>query len=354
MMPLPPMSRSIPALLPILLLLACGCQREAPAPAPVPAQGKTLADSGAISTPRPAADVLPTPENVLEGTHWPAARVGNGDASISCDTDYATSDGRPLLNLEFFGVLDAMEPCRGKPLVRLHYRGKIDAGFADLVERVAAMATRMGIDKRILDLDSPGGQVEDAIRAGDAIGGDHWTLWVREGAVCHSACVLILAAGDNRLISGQVGIHRMIRMSSTATTRGELNTELRQVQGQLQAYLERNGAAQAISDLMMTVPSRDLRLLTEPELHEYGLSGANAVQEDLERIALLRRCGEDFVRRREGFMREFATSCARQGTEVEEMNACSRKLRQRFGFPDRACPDETPMTEADLALAQQG
>ena len=334
-------------MLSVALLLGCRAEQAAPVAA---STGKTTADSGAISTPRPAADVLPTPKDVLEGTHWPTASVGAGEAAISCDMDYATGDGVPLTKLDYFNVLDAMDPCRAKGLVRVHYRGKIDAGFADLVERVAAMAARMAIDKRILDLDSAGGQVEDAIRAGDAIGGAGWTLWVREGAVCHSACVLILAAGDNRLISGQVGIHRMIRMSSTATTRAELNAELREVQKQMEDYLERNGAALAIADLMMTVPSRDLRMLQETELREYGLSGANAAQEDLERIRLLRRCGEDFVRRKEGFMREFGESCARQGEEVEAMNDCGRKLHQRYGFPDAACPNETPMPEAELVL----
>ena len=332
-----------------VLALVSGCQRD-PGTPPAASRGKTTADSGAISTPRPASDVLPTPSDVLESTRWPPARVGEGEATISCSADYAAGDGMPLVNLEYFSVLDAMDACRGDGLVRLHYRGKIDAGFADLVERVAAMAARMEIDRRILDLDSAGGQVEDAIRAGDAIGNAHWTLWVREGAVCHSACVLILAAGDNRLISGQVGIHRMIRMSSTATTRAQLNKELREVQTQLNDYLERNGAAQAIADLMMTVPSRDLRLLTEEELRLYGLSGANAVQEDLERIALLRRCGQDFVRRKEGFAREFDQSCAGQGKQVDAMNACGRKLLERFGFPDKTCPDDTPMAETDASL----
>ena len=330
--------------------LLTGCQREQSAPVEAASKGKTSADSGAISTPRPATDVLPTPKDVLAGTHWPSAMVGAGDASISCDTDYVAGDGLPLARLDYFSVLDAMDPCRDKGLVRLHYRGKIDAGFADLVERVAAMAQRMEIDKRILDLDSAGGQVEDAIRAGDAIGNAHWTLWVREGAVCHSACVLILAAGDNRLISGNVGIHRMIRMSSTATTREELNKELRAVQEQMHAYLERNGAALAVADLMMTVPSRDLRMLTQDELRLYGLAGANAVQEDLERIRLLRSCGEDFVRRKEAFMREFGERCARQGEQVEAMNACGRDLRERYGFPDKTCPDETPLSETDTTL----
>lgn len=339
--------RAAAGALALLLALTAGCGAQDDAPRFAVPAGKTTADSGAISTLRPARDVLPTPSNVLAGTQWPAAAVGAGNASISCDTDYAAGNGVPLVRLDYFGVLDAMDACRDQGLVRLHYAGKIDAGFADLVERVAAMARRMGIAHRILDLDSAGGQVEDAIRAGDAIGEAGWTLWVREGAVCHSACVLILAAGDNRLISGQVGIHRMIRMSSTASTRAELNAELRGVQQQLEDYLERNGAALAVSDLMMTVPSRDLRMLTEPELREYGLSGANAVQEDLVRIRLLRRCGEDFVRRKEAFVREFSERCARQGDDVGAMNACGLKLRERHGFPDAACPEETPLAEAD-------
>lgn len=331
-------------------LLLAACQRDVPAPVAPALTGKTSADSGAISTPRPASDVLPTPQEVLAGTHWPAAAVGAGEAAIGCETDYAAGDGQPLTNLEYFSVLDAMDACRDKGIVRLHYRGKIDAGFADLVERVAAMAARMDIDNRILDIDSPGGQVEDGIRAGDAIGGAHWTLWVREGAVCHSACVLILGAADNRLISGQIGIHRMIRMSSTASTRAELSQELGAVQEQLHGYLERNGAAQAVADLMMTVPSRDLRLLTPVELAAYGLSGANAAQEDLERIRLLRRCGADFLRRKESFVREFAAACAGSGQQVDAMNDCGRKLRERYGFPDTTCPDESPMAETDSSL----
>lgn len=331
-------------------LLAAACGRSPEPQPPARATGKTTADSGAISTPRPLQEVLPTPQDVLAGTHWPPATVTGGEAAISCDTDYALGDGLPLVNLEYFRVLDAMDACRDAGTVRLHYRGKIDAGFADLVERVAAMARRMGIERRVLDIDSAGGQIEDGIRAGDAIGGTHWTLWVREGAVCHSACVLILAAGDNRLISGDVGIHRMIRMSSAATTRAELNDELRAVHGELQRYLERNGAAVAIADLMMTVPSRDLRLLGEAEIREYGLDGVNAVQEDLERIRLLRKCGEEFVRRKEGFLREFDARCSRRGEQVGAMNSCGRKLRERFGFPGETCADESPMAEVDGTL----
>ena len=56
-------------------------------------------------------------------------------------------------------------------------------------------------------------------------------------------CVFVLGAGDNRMISGKVGVHRIIRMSSTATTRSELNEELRGVYDRVKDYLSRNGVA---------------------------------------------------------------------------------------------------------------
>lgn len=334
----------------VLCLLLAACNRPAPDPAAgaqAPVEAVTSGDrSGAVS--RPPSGDKPLTADVLGSTTWPPAQVRAGAASIGCDTDYqAAGDGVPLVNLDFFSVLDAMSACRERGVVRLRYRGKIDSDFTALVQRVAAMAARMEIDKRILDIDSAGGNVEDGIRAGDAIGASRWTIWVRNDSVCHSACVLILAAGDDRAISGKVGIHRIIRMSSTATSRAELNQELSAVHDQMKEYLERNGVDVAVADLMMTVPSRDLRLLSMDELQQYGLVGSNPVQDDLERIRLLRKCGEDFVQRKENFAREFARRCGARGDDVDAMNTCGRDLRQRFGFPDRQCPGESPLSEYD-------
>lgn len=332
-----------------LCIALAACNRQPPAE-PVAATAMDTVTSGdnggAVSSPTVASK--PLTADVLKGTKWPLARLTSGQATISCDTDYATAgDGAPLANLEFFSVLDAMDGCRESGVVRLRYHGKISADFTDLVQRVAAMAERMDIDKRILDLDSTGGQVEDGIRAGDSIGATHWTIWVREGSVCHSACVFILAAGDNRLVSGQVGIHRIIRLHSDATTRAELEAELRTVHDNIKDYFARNGVDVAVADMMMTVPSSQLRLLTADELRGYGLSGSNPVQEDLERIRLARKCGESFVHRREAFLRAFDAKCAAGEGDVDAVGECGRKLRRSYGFPDRRCPTETPLAEYD-------
>jgi len=236
-------------------------------------------------------------------------------------------------------------------VVRPRYKGRVAGDLTTLIERVASMATRMGIKQRILDIDSSGGQVEDAIRAGDVMADTNWTMWVREGAVCHSACVLLLAGGDDRVISGAVGIHRIIRIQSEASSRAELSAELHEVHEAMKDYLQRNGAGVAIADFMMTVPNRSLRLLTPDELNEYGLTGRNAAQEDLDRIRLVRRCGLDFARRLDGFYRTYEEKCATLDTGVDAINDCGRALRPKFGFPDDKCPADSPLAALDARPA---
>ena len=342
------------ALLTVFCVALVACERSVPVAAPktiidVPANAS---EGGALSggVPPPA----PRRADVLEGTDWPKATLTSGEASIRCDVDHdpAVEDGSvPVTDLSYASVMEAVKPCEKSGVVRLRYNGKIGTDFTALVERVANIAKRLEIKRRILDLDSSGGHVEDAMKAGDAIGASHWMLRVRDDAMCHSACVLILAAGDDRVVTGKVGIHRMIRIGSAATTRAELNQELREVYAKMKDYLERNGASVAVADLMMTVPNRKLRLLTEAELQEYGLDGTNAVQDDLERIRLTRECGEDFVRRKDDFDRAFERSCAKveKGQGQEAAYECGLALRAGFGFPDETCPKDSPLSEYDDA-----
>jgi hypothetical protein len=282
---------------------------------------------------------------------WSQVRLEAGDAWFDCGSDYTAGDGRPVLSLAYVDLRGAMQDCRATGLLRLRYKGKVTNSFAALAERTGRIATELGIGRRILDIDSAGGHVEAAIRAGDAIGENDWTIWVRDDSVCHSACVLLLAAGDMRVVAGPVGIHRMIRVGSSATSRKELGEELRKVSDDLRNYLERNGASDEVYDLMTTVPNRTLRVLTADELEQYGLSGANAVEDDLNRIRLARRCGNDFMRRRDAFRRAYDLQCMQPadeaGQDVVDINSCGLDLRAQFGFPDPTCPDDSPMAELD-------
>src|SRR4029078_9094238 len=101
---------------------------------------------------------------------------------------------------------------------------------------------------------------------GDSIAGAQWAIWVREGSICHSACVLVLAAGDTRSIAGKVGIHRLMRDGSGATTRRELAEELHEVTEQVRDYFARNGVTASLDDQMMIVPNHYLRVLNTEDI----------------------------------------------------------------------------------------
>lgn len=326
----------------LLCVLAAACSRQ-------PETVQTSADAAAVAPPAPVVQRKAQAE-----IDWSPARLEAGDAAIDCSADYLRGDGKPVLSLAYLDLRATMQDCRATGLVRLRYKGKITAAFAALAERAGKVATDLGIGKRILDIDSSGGSVESAMRAGDAIGENDWTIWVRGDSVCHSACVLILAAGDMRVIVGPVGIHRMIRMGSTATSRKELGEELRQLSEDLRNYLERNGASAEVYDLMTTVPNRTVRILTDEELDRFGLSGANAVEDDLDRIRLARRCGTEFLQRRDAFRRAYERECVEPADaanqDVADINACGLTLRTRYGFPDPKCPVESPMAELDGAI----
>lgn len=338
----------------LVIVLLAGCQREQSS------NGDGLRNGdleqgvgGAVSTapidPEAAPDTVLAPPAPLPGDEidWSPLQLENATVGLHCNLDYKHVEDVPLDDFSREGLQQALAACAEPQVVRIRYRGRIDRGFTSVMERITVTAEDLGIDKRVLDLDSGGGLVEDAIRAGDYIAESHWTIWVREDSICHSACVLILGAGDTRVIAGKVGIHRIIRMSSTATTRAELNAELNAVYQRVRAYLERNGVAVAVADLMMAVPNRRLRLLTGEELRLYGLDGVNPVQDDLDRLRLLRKCGEDFLKRRDAFLRTFERRCQAGGDAIVALNECGLELRTQFGFPDEVCPAESPLSEFD-------
>ncbi|GHA82478.1 hypothetical protein [Cognatilysobacter bugurensis] len=336
-----------------LAVAGCGSADRAP---PVTFANESDGTAEPVVDPAPQA----APVDVMTSTHWPDARLEGGTARITCSFDYeADGEGEPLESLTFFALVDALSPCRETGRVRVRYEGKIGAGFTALVQRVAAMADRMEIQSRVLDISSTGGHVEEAIRAGDVMADTRWDIWVREDAICHSACVLVLAGGDTRSVKGKVGIHRLFRDRSRANSRAELRAELKQVHGDVTEYLERNGGAAALADLMMTVPNRDLRLLTSEELTLFGLAGVNAAQADLDRILVMRRCGKPFVQRRDAFAYAFENQCLKDpGDGFEEQRMCGLALRKQFGFPDATCPNDGPLADlmepdGDLRLARK-
>ena len=48
-------------------------------------------------------------------------------------------------------------------------------------------------------------------------------------------------------------------------------------------------------------------------------------------------------------MRAFDSRCKSPDTDLEALSECGLELRASYGFPDEACPAESPLSEFDLA-----
>ena len=270
--------------------------------------------------------------------------ITSGRASISCDYDYEARTDVSLSHVSHEALTQAVARCAATNMVHVYYSGTVAADFLAFITALNQVTNEKSMAVKILDLDSSGGDVEIAMRAGDVIAGSSWGLWISKQSSCLSACVLILAASSYRSVSGSVGVHRLFPTASSATTRADLDTELKDIVEAVRAYLRKHGASASVADLMMTVPANDIRLLTSNEIGQFGLDGTNAAQADLDRIQLVKKCGIEFVERKEAWGRALRQCRSASDSSLRQFDECATRLSKQFGFPDARCPEDGPVS----------
>lgn len=122
-----------------------------------------------------------------------------------------------------------------------------------------------------LMLASPGGSVDEAMKIGDFLEQE------QIGAVvpaligeCVSACVLILAGADQKMVNGKVGIHRPF--VSDVTIGGAQGAKtLGQYIDLIKRYLDEKGIAPSLAEDMFSVPPEKVKYLTPAEISRYRL-----------------------------------------------------------------------------------
>jgi len=324
--------------------------------------------TGETADTRTNAQVTTRSEDTADTPPVATPTLQAGIGSLSCEMDWPPpyGDGRthlPITSLDLESLRTAVRRCLPSRVLHVNYSGVIDNSFALLMQRLSSLTKSEQLSTlteyewkhtaRMLSIDSPGGDVEAAISAGEAIADTYWIVDVRAKAECYSACVFVLAAGGARWIQGAVGIHRMLPRHSQAETRSDLAKELQGVSVRAKTYLATQGVNPSLVDRMMTISADNLVVLGERELDALGLGFDNAAQKDLERAKLVKKCGEDFVRRKDAFNVAHRTDCAKDfitndaTAEVTRSIECGLRLSERFDFPDAACPTDGPMYPFD-------
>lgn len=121
-------------------------------------------------------------------------------------------------------------------------------------------------------VDTPGGSVDAAIAIGRLIREtDAAEVAVPQGAMCVSACVLILAGGNTRSVKGKVGIHRPYLMVDPNVTPEAQKRQYTAIGQAIKSYFESVNVPTSLYDAMFRTPPEDVHFLTEDELQTYNL-----------------------------------------------------------------------------------
>lgn len=176
----------------------------------------------------------------------------------------------------------------------------------------------------VINLDSPGGDVDEAIRMTEMIKPLFVTTRVKPGKYCASACTFIWLAGTPRMAvpkesaqrlarqglseaGGIVGLHRPYLANFSALTNNQS-----QVMKQIQSYLEAQMVPRRLIDVMMSRPSNDIYWLNSKDFQELG-----EYRPEVEEF-LINKCG--YIRATDSAMNRDLT-----GEQMVKAMTCSNK-----------------------------
>ena len=112
-----------------------------------------------------------------------------------------------------------------------------------------------------ITLDSPGGDVDEALKIARLIEISYALTFVEKNAECNSACFLLWSAGVTRLNEGVIGVHRISVRSNSADVRATEKLVAPASQT-VEQFLVKNGVPRRVIEKMSETPPSDLFVLS--------------------------------------------------------------------------------------------
>ena len=171
--------------------------------------------------------------------------------------------------------------------------GLITKGDADKLRNVIR-TQKYGI--ATISLDSPGGDVAEAIQMAEITKPLYVMVRVAPGKFCASACLFLWLVGTPRMATAQESVQRLSKLGlNPAGTLGlhrpylqnfdSVSNKQSEVMRQVQNYLETQMVPRRLIDLMMSRPSNDIYWLNSKDFQEFG-----EYRPDVEEF-LINKCG---------------------------------------------------------------
>ena len=131
-----------------------------------------------------------------------------------------------------------------------------------------------GSPPAFVHLDSPGGSVSDALMIGRVIRDIEATTFVRDGAICLSACPYIFVGGTERTVDadGRLGVHQHSFGESTILPAFLATEDIQRGQAEVLEHLVDMGIDLRIMGPSLATPPDEIYILTEAELTDWKVT----------------------------------------------------------------------------------
>lgn len=223
-------------------------------------------------------------------------------------------------------VSDGNDPALGRGFVAQLF-GDIRAQDVELLARAKGIAVSANV--RIAFLDSPGGDVDSAMRIGRMMRALGFTAIVPSGAQCLSACVLVLAAGTDRIVEGAVGIHRPYFL---AAPDGDVGTAMLDLEQAARDYFVEMNVPPRLAEDMFSVDPRDMVLLDAEKLRDYRLVGRDIVLREEQALRMAESLGMG-RQAYEAFAADLNYRCTILSGQRAALFDCIRTVGAEHGVP---------------------
>lgn len=199
---------------------------------------------------------------------------------------------------------------------------------SDLTALGAAMDSAPSASMKILVIDSQGGDLATAMQIGDLVRNLKVDVVIPKRGVCYSACVFILAAGINKKVKGEVGIHRPY--FGTGADPKATAAAIKAIKSEVDLYLEEMNLPPQLAEDMFSVKPADMRLLSDDDLRDYRLNSMDYVESEAQSVASAERHGLS-RQAYETFQADLNASCQFVVADASAFKPCAAEVAGRNG-----------------------
>lgn len=149
-------------------------------------------------------------------------------------------------------------------------QGTISPGVA---QQLSEELSLRGEYIQTIQLDSPGGIVQEALAMGEIIRNSGFATKVDTGALCASSCPLILASGTQRHAEegAVIGVHQIYNLDDQTRSAAQAVSDAQAVTAQIGRYLDEMGIDPKLWFHALETPPARLYYLTHQEMEQFNL-----------------------------------------------------------------------------------